>query len=272
MPAHIPPGKEDLYRRQAESDAELDRLDKASDAAEKSRNDLAKALGWDDPLVDEADEEMVRLLDERSRAFAVNQRIYDERMTGLSSWIDSDPTAPVCPVCKGGGCKTCRGWGREHREPIPAWSDEAKAWINPATGREVDLLADEPQVARHEAEQRMKRAAPPNLADLRYGRWYDTNPITTTGSTGAAMASIEEVRAGIMASVEKQNEALGAVQHAHATLEEAVGTLLRAVEGSGQADASDATGLLAQAVNSLDEVRQQVPAAISASEQVGNRL
>ena len=47
---------------------------------------------------------------------------------------------------------------------------------------------------------------------------------------------------------------------------------MRATEGSGQADVSEANGLLAQAVNSIEEVRQQVAAAISASEGVANRL
>ncbi len=37
------------------------------------------------------------------------------------------------------------------------------------------------------------------------------------------MASIEEVRAGIAAANEKANEGLGAVQQAHASLEEAQG-------------------------------------------------
>ena len=86
------------------------------------------------------------------------------------------------------------------------------------------------------------------------------------------MASIEEVRAGVAASNEKANEGLGAVQQAHASLEEAQGALMRSTEGSGQADVSEANGLLAQAVNSLEEVRQQVSAAISAAEGVANRL
>lgn len=115
----------------------------------------------------------------------------------------------------------------------------------------------------------------PDLADLRQGRWYDEKPITSTntGSTGGAgVASIEEVRAGVAASNEKSNEGLGAVQQAHACLEEAQGMLMTATEGSGQGDVSEANGLLAQAVNSLDEVRQQVSAAISAAESVANRL
>jgi hypothetical protein len=86
------------------------------------------------------------------------------------------------------------------------------------------------------------------------------------------VASIEEVRAGIAAANDKASESLGALQQAHASLEQAQGTLLRVTEGSGQADVSDATGLLTQAVGSIEEVRQQVSAAISASEDVANRL
>ena len=86
------------------------------------------------------------------------------------------------------------------------------------------------------------------------------------------MASIEDVRAGIALANEKANESLGALQQAHASLEQAQDALMRATEGSGQADASEANGLLAQAVGSIEEVRQQVSAAISASEGVANRL
>ena len=86
------------------------------------------------------------------------------------------------------------------------------------------------------------------------------------------MASIEEVRAGIALANDKANESLGALQQAHAALEQAQGALTQATEGSGQADVHEATGLLAQAVSSIEEVRQQVSAAISASEGVANRL
>ena len=86
------------------------------------------------------------------------------------------------------------------------------------------------------------------------------------------MASIEEVRAGIALANDKASESLGALQQAHASLEQAQGALMRATEGSGQADVTEANGLLAQAVGSIEEVRQQVSAAISASEDVANRL
>ena len=86
------------------------------------------------------------------------------------------------------------------------------------------------------------------------------------------MASIDEVRAGISLANDKANESLGALQQAHASLEQAQGALMRVTEGSGQADVTEANGLLAQAVGSIEEVRQQVSAAISASEDVANRL
>jgi hypothetical protein len=86
------------------------------------------------------------------------------------------------------------------------------------------------------------------------------------------MASIEEVRAGITQANEMASESLGAIQQAHSSLEQAQGLLMQATEGSNQGDVSEANGLLAQAVDSLAEVQQQVSAAIQASEGVANRL
>ena len=86
------------------------------------------------------------------------------------------------------------------------------------------------------------------------------------------MASFEEVRAGIALANEKASESLGALQQAHSALEQAQGMMLRVSEGSGQADVSEANGLLAQAVGSVIEVQQAVAAAIQASEGVAARL
>lgn len=86
------------------------------------------------------------------------------------------------------------------------------------------------------------------------------------------MASIEEVRAGILSANEKASESLGALQQAHAALEQAQGELSRVTEGSGQADVTEANSLLAQAISSVAEVQQSVQAAIQASEGVANRL
>jgi len=86
------------------------------------------------------------------------------------------------------------------------------------------------------------------------------------------VASIDEVRAGISLANDKANESLGSLQQAHAALEEAQGALMHATEGSGQADVTEANGLLAQAVGNITEVLQQVSAAIQASEDVAARL
>ncbi len=86
------------------------------------------------------------------------------------------------------------------------------------------------------------------------------------------MASFEEVRAGIALANDKASESLGALQQAHSALEQAQGMMLRVSEGSGQADVSEANGLLAQAVGSVVEVQQAVSAAIQASEGVAARL
>jgi methyl-accepting chemotaxis protein len=86
------------------------------------------------------------------------------------------------------------------------------------------------------------------------------------------VASIDEVRAGISLANDKANESLGSLQQAHAALEEAQGALLHATDGSGQADVSEATGLLAQAVSNISDVLQQVNAAIQASDDISARL
>jgi hypothetical protein len=86
------------------------------------------------------------------------------------------------------------------------------------------------------------------------------------------MGSIEEVRAGIAAANELASEALGAAQQCHASLEQAQGALMRAVEGSGQADVTTAVGLAAQSVNDADQLRQLIAALISESESISNRL
>jgi hypothetical protein len=86
------------------------------------------------------------------------------------------------------------------------------------------------------------------------------------------MASFEEVRAGIALANDKASESLGALQQAHSALQQAQAMMLRVSEGSGQADVSEANGLLAQAVGSVVEVQQAVAAAMQASEGVAARL
>jgi hypothetical protein len=55
-------------------------------------------------------------------------------------------------------------------------------------------------------------------------------------------------------------------------LEQAQGLLQQSTEGSTQADVNDANGLLQQAISSIDEVQQNVQAAIQAAEGVAARL
>lgn len=86
------------------------------------------------------------------------------------------------------------------------------------------------------------------------------------------MGSFDEVRAGIALANDKASESLGALQQAHSALEQAQGMMLRVSEGSGQADVSEANGLLARAVGSVLEVQQAVAAAIQAAEGVASRL
>lgn len=95
---------------------------------------------------------------------------------------------------------------------------------------------------------------------------------TTTSSGAGSMASIEEVRAGISLATDKAGESLGALQQAHATLEEAQGSLMRATAGSSQADASDASGLIAQALGGITEIMQSVSAAITTAGSLAARL
>lgn len=86
------------------------------------------------------------------------------------------------------------------------------------------------------------------------------------------MASIEEVRGGIAQANDKAQESLGALQQAHSSLEQAQGMLTQTTEGSSQADVNEANNLLAQAINSITEVQQNVQAAIQAAEGVAARL
>jgi hypothetical protein len=86
------------------------------------------------------------------------------------------------------------------------------------------------------------------------------------------MASIDEARAAIMAGIEKENEALGAMQSAQASLEEAQNMLLQGTEGSNQGEADQAHAQLADAMSKIDEACQQVASTLQEFEGVANRL
>lgn len=86
------------------------------------------------------------------------------------------------------------------------------------------------------------------------------------------MASVEEVRAGILLANEKASEGISALQQATTALEQAQGALVMVTQGSAQADADQANGLLAQAARTIGEAQQNVTAAISTAEGYAARL
>ncbi|HEX9338285.1 MAG TPA: hypothetical protein VF892_20470 [Pseudonocardiaceae bacterium] len=86
------------------------------------------------------------------------------------------------------------------------------------------------------------------------------------------MASVEEVRAGIAQANQQANESMAALQQASSALEQAQSSLSMVTQGSGQPDAEQATGLLAQAVQAIGEATQSVRAAISTAESYAARL
>lgn len=144
-----------------------------------------------------------------------------------------------------------------HREPYPHETRPSAVPMQPA------------------AEPYRPPRKPPDLAALRRGRWYDTDPITAnTGPAagGAGMPNIEEARAEIMAANESANEGLGALQQAHTSLVDAQNGLRHGTEGSHQAEADQAHAQLADAINKIDEAQQQVAAALQEFEGVANRL
>lgn len=86
------------------------------------------------------------------------------------------------------------------------------------------------------------------------------------------MASVEEVKAGIAQANEQATNSIAALQQASSALEQAQGALNMVTQGSGQPDAEQANGLLAQAVRAIGEAHQSVTAAISTAESYAARL
>ncbi|HEX4724284.1 MAG TPA: hypothetical protein VH333_17335 [Pseudonocardiaceae bacterium] len=86
------------------------------------------------------------------------------------------------------------------------------------------------------------------------------------------MASVEEVRAGIAQANQQASESMAALQQASSALEQAQSSLTMVTQGSGQPDAEQANGLLAQAVQAIGEATQSVLAAISTAESYAARL
>lgn len=84
--------------------------------------------------------------------------------------------------------------------------------------------------------------------------------------------SIGDAAAGIRGSNDTATEAGGILQQAIAQVEQARGQLLAAAAGSPQADVGEAAGLFNQAIDAITDAQRAVQAAISAAESVAARL
>jgi hypothetical protein len=171
---------------------------------------------------------------------------------------------------------------------LVAYHAEDNTWVHMATGqtverqREIDTArAEEPPVnqAAKGVVDGVSTVTPTGLATAvassATGKDIKSPMASAVGSTtssGGAMASIEEVRAGVDIAKEKASESLGALQQAESNLGEAQAQMMQVTEGSGQAAAADANAALAQAVTAVTEVSQQVQVAIEASEQFAGQL
>ncbi|HEY8373083.1 MAG TPA: hypothetical protein VIL00_10100 [Pseudonocardiaceae bacterium] len=86
------------------------------------------------------------------------------------------------------------------------------------------------------------------------------------------MASVEQVRAGIAAATEKINEGIAALQQAATAIEQAQSAFAATAQGSSQSDAEQVQGLLAQALQGINDAQQTASAAISTAESYAARL
>ena len=86
------------------------------------------------------------------------------------------------------------------------------------------------------------------------------------------MAGVEEVRAGIALANQKASESIAALQQATLALEEAQQALASATQGSSQEEIQHATGMLAEAAQSLTGVQGTINASITSAEGYAGRL
>ncbi|GAA2783633.1 hypothetical protein [Saccharopolyspora taberi] len=86
------------------------------------------------------------------------------------------------------------------------------------------------------------------------------------------MAGVEEVRAGIALANQKASESIAALQQATLALEEAQQALAAATQGSSQEEIAHATGMLAEAAQSLAGVQGTINASITSAEGYAGRL
>lgn len=95
---------------------------------------------------------------------------------------------------------------------------------------------------------------------------------TTPSPGGSGMPNIDEARANIMTAHRSAEQGLDELAQAHSSLQDAQNGLRHGTEGSNQPEADQAHAQLADAINKIDEVRQQVAAALQEFEGVAQRL
>lgn len=88
---------------------------------------------------------------------------------------------------------------------------------------------------------------------------------------GADMA-VEDIRAGIATAREKCNTSLAALQQAQQAIEEAQQILGQVTAGSGQAEVTQAHGMLQEVAQGVSGQQNTIQGAISAAESYAQRL
>lgn len=148
-----------------------------------------------------------------------------------------------------------------------------------SSGREFVAAVWSPTEADEETRRKTARAESDAAAYERDRRRFlgldrPTPPTRTTGSTGGTGMSvnIEEARAGIMGAKSSGESGLAELSQAHSSLEDAQNGLRHSTEGSNQAEADQAHGMLAEAMQKIEEARAQVAAALQEFEGVAQRL
>lgn len=86
------------------------------------------------------------------------------------------------------------------------------------------------------------------------------------------MPNVDEARGSIMSAHNSAQQGLSQLTSAHSSLEDAQNGLRYGTEGSNQPEADQAHAQLTEAINKIDEARQQVASALQEFEGVAQRL
>lgn len=290
------------------SDAQIDHLSAAVDRAFAERDrldDVARRTGRDEDLAAmlRQDEHAARLLDQYNAAVAAQMAEVDRRRAENieQQWLreadDEDlkhetlNTGQLLEIAEDDGdtekaerlrasyaahlaeqerrANQAGPWTDSDDEQGIPWRDTAR-WQEPAD----DSMSRDASRDTFNPPPTAEPHTPRHLEMKRTGRWYDTNPITSTNTTptGGAGMSIRDAKLEMLGPIEKLNEALGSIQAGHAAAEEAQSGLQQATEGSNQAEADQAHAQVAESLAKIDEAKQQIASAIQEFEAVAARL